>query len=419
MTDEIFNEPYFIEKDNSEKEKYDKIRMILGECYDDIVNVLKDYCDLKEDYYKLIATWILGTYFYREFLTYPFLFFNAMRGSGKSRLLRLIASLSWNGSLITSPTEAVLFRSAGQGTLAIDEFESIAKRENQGLREILNASYKKGMTIKRMRKKKCVDGETQVIEEFEPYCPIVMANIWGMEEVLGDRCITLILEKSSNPLFSKKAEDFEHNVVVKDIKSRLLTLQKDNLVQLCSYFSENNLYTEWNNWLNDRYNYTTTLTTLTTHTTQTTLIINSKLDTFFNEIDLSEINGRNLELFLPLFIISKFFYNDLFLEIIKIGKELTKERRIDEMTESKDVLVYEFVANLDEGWSYNVKELTEKFKQFVDYTREDEYKDWLNPKWFGRALKRLELIKEKRRMARGIEVELFIAKAQEKIKMFK
>jgi len=36
-----------------------------------------------------------------------------------------------------------------------------------------------------------------VIEEFAVYCPIAMANIRGMENVLGDRCISLILEKSS------------------------------------------------------------------------------------------------------------------------------------------------------------------------------------------------------------------------------
>ena len=45
--------------------------------------------------------------------------------------------------------------------------------------------------------------------------------------------------------------------------------------------------------------------------------------------------------------------------------------------------------------------------------------DWINPRWMGRALKRLALTKEKVRKSKGIEVILDVYKAQEKIKMFK
>ena len=146
--------------------------------------------------------------------------------------------------------------------------------------------------------------------------------------------------------------------------------------------------------------------------------IDFKLDEFFDRVDKTDINGRNLELLFPLFIISKILYNELFEEILEIGKRFTKERKIEEMTESRDVLVYEFSAQLESRF-YNLKLLTDEFKQFIDYVKEDEYKDWLNPKWFGRALKRLELIIEKKRMAYGREIKLDISKAQEKIKIFK
>jgi hypothetical protein len=45
--------------------------------------------------------------------------------------------------------------------------------------------------------------------------------------------------------------------------------------------------------------------------------------------------------------------------------------------------------------------------------------DWFNEKWMGRALKRLGLIKEKKRMNYGVVVKLDYTKAQEKIRMFK
>jgi len=48
-------------------------------------------------------------------------------------------------------------------------------------------------------------------EEFEPYKPLCLANIWGIEEVLGDRCVTIILEKSSRQDIMKILEDFDSN----------------------------------------------------------------------------------------------------------------------------------------------------------------------------------------------------------------
>ena len=44
---------------------------------------------------------------------------------------------------------------------------------------------------------------------------------------------------------------------------------------------------------------------------------------------------------------------------------------------------------------------------------------WLNNKWVGRALKRLSLITEKKRVSHGIQVVLDIGKAKKKIKFFK
>ena len=117
-----------------------------------------------------------------------------MRGSGKTRILKLIASMSKNGEVLGSLSEAVLFRTAKGRTICIDEFEKVGSHENQALRELLNAAYKKGQKIKRMKKA----GDEYVVEEFDIYTPICMANIWGMDEVLGDRCITIVLEKSND-----------------------------------------------------------------------------------------------------------------------------------------------------------------------------------------------------------------------------
>ena len=145
-----------------------------------------------------------------NFSTFPYLFVNAIRGSGKTRLLKIIASLSHEGQLTASLTEAVMFRTTG--TLALDEFEGLNSKDNASLRELLNASYKKGTKIMRMTKKRGPDGESLQVEEFEPYRPLVMANIFGMTEVLGDRCVTILLEKSSALHIIKLVEDNHKNL---------------------------------------------------------------------------------------------------------------------------------------------------------------------------------------------------------------
>lgn len=400
----------------------DKVRQVLGECYEDIIAVLKEYCDLNEDYYPLIAIWIIGTYIHKSFETYPYLFINAMRGTGKTRLLKLIAKLSWNGDILTSLKEAVLFRTASQGTICIDEFEGLNKKENAPLRELLNAAYKKGIKVKRMKKIKTAVGESQMVEEFSVYTPICMANIWGMEEVLGDRCISLVLEKSSNSAITMLMEDFESSVVISDIKNRLSTLG----VVWCSYFGKKQYIEKWNIYIKSLY---TTLTTHTTQRTETTLTTPLKQDktTFleqdnlldmFNRIYAAGINGRNLELVFPLLLVSDFLGEEVFTKLLEVSKIFTKQKKDDEMMESRDVSLMDYISTTLNASYISIKKLTNAFRIYVG-DDEDSDEKWLNSKWMGRALKRLNLILDKKRLGEGVEVRLNIAKALEKLRTIK
>jgi len=376
----------------------------LLECYEKIKEVLKYYLDMKEDYYSLIAIWILGTYWHKDFNSYPYLYFNAMKGSGKSRALKLICRLAKNGQVMASPTEAVLFRT--NNCLGIDEFEGVANKDKNAVRELLNGAYKKGIKIMRMKKVKSISGVEMVVEEFEVYRPIIMANIWGMEEVLEDRSITLILEKSDHPFKTRLVEDFYDNKVIKYILQHILRCS------LCSVVSLKNINLMWNNYIANEFK--TTLTTPTTYNTLTTLTTPNH--PLFKKIFKSNIMGRDLELFLPLFFIAEFLGQEIMVEIIKIAKEITTSKQESQEMESKDIMVYDFVSKKESTIStyYSVKRLTDEFREFSEETE-----DWLNSKWFGRALKRLNLTLDKRRLGRGIEVSLNVAKAQKKIKMFR
>jgi hypothetical protein len=397
--------------ENVEKEKeYDKLRIELNQIYEDLVTILKTYTDMKEEYYGLVASWIIGTYVHEAFNSYPYLFINAMRGSGKSRLLRLIKTLSHNGRMVISMTESVLFRTAKDSTLCIDEMEGIMRKEKAPLRELLNSCYKKGVKIQRMYKKRTVEGEKQTVEEFEPYAPVVMANIFGMEEVLSDRCITIILEKSRNPLKTKLIEDFDENSLILDLKTRLEGIQ----CSLCSVVTEKNNIQMWNRFLTEKYTPNTYTTFNTLHTLTT---LELKEEEFYNKLDNSNINGRNLELIFPLLSINYFLGDERFDYSLGVLRSIVEERQGEELTESRDVALYEFISQQLESGFVSVKKLTNDFRNYLGEDEDEER--WLNVKWVGRALRRLNLTLDKRRISSGTEVRLNTKKAYEQMAIFK
>jgi hypothetical protein len=383
------------------KEELKEIQEKLRETYFELINILEYYMDDTPENIMFYAIWIIGTYFHIKFYSYPYLFLNAMRGSGKSRLLKLISELGC-GRYTSSVTEPIIFRT--QGLLCIDELESIGGKDKQALRELLNASYKKGMTIMRTIKKKDITGETMKIEEFEPYRPLAMANIWGMDEVLGDRCITRILEKSNDPTKTKRTENFENNPMVKNIGKTL------KVCSLCNVELKKKQEL-WNQYIDTIHNYTN----YTKYTNYTNYIFSDKELHFFNKINETGIYGRNLELFLPIFIISDMIGEDVLDLMLSIGKKLNDEKRESELQESSDVMVYDFVSKQESSLEFRpIKELFYQFREFSQLEG-----DWVTDKWFGKALKRLNLTLEKKRKTKGIEVILNVAKAKEKLNMFK
>jgi len=66
----------------------------LQEIYREIKELLKKYIELEEEIdYSLIAVWIIGTYFFPIFSTYPFLHIKAPKRSGKSQCLSFLKQI--------------------------------------------------------------------------------------------------------------------------------------------------------------------------------------------------------------------------------------------------------------------------------------------------------------------------------------
>lgn len=389
----------------------DEVRIILGKTYELILKVFDEYADMPPNTKKILAIWSIGTYFHEQFSAYPYLILNAMRGSGKSRLLRILSSIGnrGDGSVMNSLTEAMIFRHERNKILCLDEVENINSKDKQALRQLLNSAYKKGTKVIRMKKVKRNGEEKQEAESFEPYFPICMASIKSVEEVLSDRSITEIIEKSFNPAIVKKIENFDTNNDIKTIKTNLSDVGDMTLW-------DRDIYNRWNIYVQNKYTLVTNDIYIYTsyNVTNVTNILEEEL---FRKIDEANILGRNLELMLPLFFIAKAISDELLNEIIEIAKGRVEEKKEDEYQNSKDVSVYQFVSGLEMKVEYIVKNLVNHFRLFIG---DDDSEDlWLNERWFGHALKRLGLVVVKRRANNARYVVLDVSKAIEMSKNFK
>jgi hypothetical protein len=384
----------------------------LRRIYEGIKDVLQKYIDTTEYNYHIITLWIIGTYVYEEFNTFPLLFINATKGSGKSRLLNLIEALCKNGKIQANLSEAVLFRVKKDHTLLLDEFEQVGAKEKGTLRELINSSYKKGSRVERLKEVKKDGKKDYEIATFDLYSPIAMANIWGMDQTVEDRCIVVRLDKSSNPLITKLQEDFHTNEEI----SRLKVLSVAKICSLCSVVSFSEPITTWNNYIVSKYMYNnnTTQTTYTTLTTQTTLSEDTKI--LFEKIDNLGILGRDLELFFPLIIISNALGKDILKATLELAKKHFEEKNLEEFTENPDITMLDFLWRTysDNPLDYiPIREINGK------YSMESEYAKDLEPKTTGRMLQRLNIILDKKRDMKGIKVMLDFGKIKKKLGRYK
>ena len=415
----------------------------LREAYALLDQIYRKYLDLNPKYYSRLCCWTLSALYHNTFPSFPFLFLNAMKGSGKSRLLKLNAVLL-DGMFTTSLTPAVLFRT--KGPLMLDEVETISSKEKNDLRELLNNGYKKGMKVYRAKKIEKT-GET-VVDPFDSYRAIMLANINGIDDVLEDRCIKLTLEKSFNKDITRRMELFEFDPLIKKwqgLKKKLVGeavewKEDGSLVSLVSEgvdISGVGVYTDVITLVFKYYNDITlvpTLPTLPTPTTPTTLSIyttittpndtsilfseNEKVATkIYQAIEKTTITGRDLELWYPLFITAALISDDLLNEMVESAEEVSAERASTNVSENNDIVLigflHEFLRDQIEGSYITLANIVNQYH--LHAPNEDK---WFNSGWLARALERNKLVLKKRRLRGGREVILDFKKVAEKARLF-
>lgn len=375
------------------------------------VEILKKYCYLDEKYYNLIALWILGTYYHNNFISFPYLYFNATKGSGKTRIENLISVLSRKGMLLTDMTESNLFRNAGNTTFCIDECENISSKEKSNLRLLLNSAYKKGVYV--IRQKKNPRTNEMETEKFHMFSPVTMANIWGMDNTLSDRCITIILTKCSDKQITKRMEIF-------DIDTKIKRFIDDIGVV--------GVYNGWKINIERVYHiYDDYLNTTLLHSSPATLIDTKtqEKDTLFCKILFEfDFSGRNLELFFPLLYLA---YKidptlNLFNQICLDSLEIIGKKEEEDFFENNDYMFLDYLNSFEdkeEERFISFKEILKGFQEYLFSEEERKKEYWLNSRWIGNAIKRLNIAKRKRRVRQGREVILDFKRIENLVTRFK
>lgn len=144
-----------------------------------------------ENIYKVLALWIYGTYCYELFGQYPYLFLNGPKGSGKTVLDVCIDLLAFNPKMTVSITNAALFRSISieGGTLILDEMENLTTRNKTADSDL--AAVLKGGYMRAGYAMRCDKDNGNLPQMFGVFGPKVISNIFGLEDIIGDRCIQI------------------------------------------------------------------------------------------------------------------------------------------------------------------------------------------------------------------------------------
>jgi hypothetical protein len=155
-----------------------------------------------EDEATALALWVLHTWALSAAHATPYLIVqSAEKRSGKSRLLETLELVVNSPWAVISASESALFRKIDQDkpTLLLDEVDAIfgsSTERTEPLRAIVNAGNRPGSAVAR-----CVgEGARQRVEDFEVYCPKVLAGIdtGRLPDTIRDRGIEIRMKRKTD-----------------------------------------------------------------------------------------------------------------------------------------------------------------------------------------------------------------------------
>jgi hypothetical protein len=192
-----------------------------------------------EEYLSYVILWVMGTYVFMIFRYYPYVWLNAEKQSGKTLLMEVLSAVAFNGELIISPTESIIFRDISNNLIAmfVDEVEQLRKRDKDtygALMGILNAGFNKAGVVKRSES----TGQGGfVVKPYSVYSPKMFAGISEIDDVLQDRTFRIpLLRKKDNETTQRYKGTPEILELQRSIRDDLYVFALTHAKELAEYY---------------------------------------------------------------------------------------------------------------------------------------------------------------------------------------
>lgn len=196
----------------------------VSELYKRIHDYIKRYFFFKNNSTaKFLSVWVIGTYIFKIFSHYSYVWLTAEKRSGKSLLMEILEEISFNGCMSTNATEAAIFRDVHNNstTMFLDEMEKLGKEDKEkygAFMSILNTGFSRKGIVKRTANQK----QNFSVQTFSTYSPKMFAGIKDIDDVIQDRAIKIkLLRKKPEEIVSRYKETDERIGTQIDIRDDL------------------------------------------------------------------------------------------------------------------------------------------------------------------------------------------------------
>lgn len=157
---------------------------------------------------ELLATYVVATWLSDAFAVFPYLWPNGDKGSGKTKCLNLLSSLSYLGQVLLAGGSYAALRDLAEygATLCFDDAENLAdpKTSDPDKRALLLAGNRKGVTVS-VKEPNGPNGWR--IRNVSAYAPKAFSAIRLPDAVLARRTIVVPLVRSADPARANRDPD--------------------------------------------------------------------------------------------------------------------------------------------------------------------------------------------------------------------
>jgi hypothetical protein len=200
-----------------------------------IRSLFSDHIVFKDDRIPtLLGVWVIGTYLFKVFRYYAYLWVNSpVKRCAKSLLLDILSFLCFNStSRLVDPSPSFLFREvdSNDGTLILDEIESLGgadKDQKKELIALLNAGFQRGSQAPRMESR----NKEFVVTYFNAYSPKALAGIKSIVDTIEDRTFKISMTRK------KKSESIKR-FNLRTLDSTIEKIKEDCFLWALRYAAE-------------------------------------------------------------------------------------------------------------------------------------------------------------------------------------